>query len=166
MEEEYKPLASLDNRYGISKQGVIKNLKTGRIISTYIGVDLYEHATLHLDGQKIRVRVHRLMAEAYLGDCEVVDHIDGNKSNNKLENLHATTHSENIKKAYQENTYKNPHAGRGIWVIAENKETGERHSYKSMRQCEVATGVDRHRIHLFLTNQRPNYTQYNFYYDE
>ena len=93
MEEEYKPLASLDNRYGISKQGVIKNLKTGRIISTYIGVDLYEHATLHLDGQKIRVRVHRLMAEAYLGDCEVVDHIDGNKSNNKLENLHATTHS-------------------------------------------------------------------------
>lgn len=75
---------------------------------------MYEHVTIHLNGKKYRRRVHRLMAEAFLNNCAVVDHIDADKSNNRLENLQAVTHSQNIKKAYKENTYKNPHKGRGI----------------------------------------------------
>lgn len=163
---DFVPLKSLNNQFGINEKSEIINFKTGRIIRPYVGTDMYQHVTLFLNGKKIRKRVHRLMAEAFLNNCEVVDHIDGDKSNNLLTNLRSVTHSENIKKAYKENNYTNPHKGRGIWVIAENKNTKERISYKSMRECERATGVDRHKIKLFLTNQKPNYTIYNFYYDE
>ena len=166
MEENFVPLKSLNNQFGISKDAKVINFRTGKIIHSYIGVDMYEHITLNYKGKRYRKRVHRLMAEAFLNNCKVVDHKDGNKSNNVLSNLQAVTHSQNIKKAYEENDYKNPHKGRGIWIIAEEKETKVQHRFKSMRSCEKFTGVDRHRIKHFLKGERNNWTKFNFYYDE
>ena len=71
-----------------------------------------------------------------------------------------------INSPYEENDYKNPHKGRGIWIIAEEKETKVQHRFKSMRSCEKFTGVDRHRIKHFLKGERNNWTKFNFYYDE
>lgn len=166
MYEEYKPLKSMDNEFGISVESVVIRYSTGKIIHSYIGIDMYEHIVLNYKGKKYRKRVHRLMAEAYLNNCKVVDHIDGNKSNNSLSNLRAVSYSENTKKAYQENTYVNPHRGRGIWIIAKDKETGKEHRFKSLRACERFTCVDRHRITHFLKGERNNWTKYDFYYDE
>lgn len=164
--EEFKPIKSTNGIFGINRHGDVKNLKTGRLISSYVGIDLYEHIVLCMKGRRYRKRVHRLMAEVYLNNCRVVDHIDGNKSNNDLTNLRAVTHSENIAKAYRENDYVNPHSGRGIWIVAEDKQTGKRTSFKSLRACERFTGVDRHRINTFLKGKRNNLTNFNFYYDE
>lgn len=164
--KEFVPLKSMDNAFGIAKDAEVINFNTGKIVHSYIGTDMYEHIVLCYKGKRYRKRVHRLMAEAFLNNCKVVDHIDGNKSNNVLSNLHAVTHSENIKKAYQENDYTNPHIGRGIWIIAEDKNTLKRYYFKSMRSCERFTGVDRHRIKHFLKGERNNWTKYNFYYDE
>lgn len=166
MEETYKPLSSMDNNFGISKSGKVKNFITGHVLSSYIGVDMYEHIVLNYRGKRYRKRVHRLMAEAYFNNCPVIDHIDGNKSNNNISNLQPITHSKNIEKGYRQNTYKNPHKGRGIWVIAEDKKTLEQFHFKSMRECERFTGIDRHRIKHFLLDERTNLTNYNFYYDE
>ena len=45
--------------------------------------------------------VHRLIMEAFHGQSDLtVDHIDGNKLNNSLDNLEYVTLSENIKRAY------------------------------------------------------------------
>lgn len=163
---EYKPLKSLNNQFGISKTAEIINFKTNKIIKPYIGIDLYQHAILHMKGKRYRKRVHRLMAEAYFNNAKYIDHIDGNKANNNITNLQPITNSANIKKAYEQNTYVNPHNGRGIWIIVEDKETHVQHKYKSLRACERATGIDRHRIKTFLEGTRPNHTKYNFYYDE
>ena len=100
---DFVPLKSLNNQFGINEKSEIINFKTGRIIHPYIRTDMYQHVTLFLNGKKIRKRVHRLMAEAFLNNCKVVDHIDGNKSNNLLTNLRSVTHSVNIQKAYKEN---------------------------------------------------------------
>lgn len=163
---DFIPLKSTDGRFGINKYAQIINFKTGRMIHTYIGVDMYEHVVLCYNGKKYRKRVHRLMAEAFLNNCKVVDHDDAIKNHNILWNLNPATHSENIAKAFRENDYVNPHKGRGIWIIAENKETKEKHFFKSMRECERFTGVDRHRIKHFLLKERTNLTKFNFYYDE
>lgn len=163
---DYIPLRSMNNQFGINKYAEVINFHTNRIIHSYIGVDMYEHIVLNMHGKKYRKRVHRLMAEAFLNNCKVVDHIDTIKSNNRLDNLQSLTHSENIAKAYQENDYVNPHKGRGIWIIAIDKSTGEQHKFKSMRACERFTGVDRHRIKHFLRKERTNLTNYDFVYDE
>ena len=102
--KEFIPLASLDNQFGINEDSQIINFKTGHILTPYLGVDMDQHVVICEDGRKIRKRVHRLMAEAFLDNCEVVDHKDSNKSNNILSNLRAVSHSENIRKAHQEKT--------------------------------------------------------------
>jgi len=47
------------------------------------------------------ISVHRLIMEAFNGKSDLtVDHIDGNKLNNSLDNLEYVTLGENIKRAY------------------------------------------------------------------
>ncbi len=47
------------------------------------------------------ILVHRLIMEVFKGKSDLtVDHIDGNKMNNSLDNLEYVTLSENIKRAY------------------------------------------------------------------
>lgn len=58
-----------------------------------------------LDGKKRTFRVHRLVMMAFnpvenMGELEV-NHLDGNKKNNKLENLEWCTASENQKHAFK-----------------------------------------------------------------
>lgn len=163
---EYKPLKSTNNKYGINENGQVWNFQKNRPVKSYIGIDNYEHIVLRVNKQKMRKRVHRLMAEAYFKNCKVIDHIDSNKSNNHISNLRPVTHSENIKKAFTKENRKNTHSGRGVWIIAENKNTKEKLYFKSLRSAEKTLGIDRHRIKTFLEKTRNNHTDYNFQYDE
>jgi hypothetical protein len=62
--------------------------------------------------------VHRLVARAFLGLCLdpaiIVNHIDGNKRNNKSSNLEYITISENLKHAYSLGL-KKPTRKEGVW---------------------------------------------------
>ena len=92
--------------YQVSSIGRVRNKKT-RLIRTptkgenpgYYQVDLYKS-----DGKRhgYTKSIHRLVAEAFLGKREnmQVNHIDGNKLNNKIDNLEWVTCSENIQHAY------------------------------------------------------------------
>ena len=147
------------NQYAISKAGEILNIKRDSTVSTYVGIDNYEHCTLHKKGKKYRKRVHRIMGKVFLGNPPVINHKDGDKSHNHLDNLERSSHQENIQHAYNNGYYQSTYK---VVIRCTCKKTNESVVCRSMREAQRYTGVDRHRIKTFLNNTRPNYTNWIF----
>lgn len=91
------------SNYSISKDGVITNTKTKMIKKPWLGKVGYYYIDLYANNKSTKVAVHRLLAQEFISNPEnkrTVNHIDGNKLNNKLDNLEWATQSENNQHAY------------------------------------------------------------------
>jgi hypothetical protein len=89
-------------KYKISTYGNIKN-KHNKILSLTQDKRGYLKTGLRNGTDLKTCYIHTLMAKTFLGkkdDGTVVNHKDGNKSNNKLDNLEVITQSENVQHAY------------------------------------------------------------------
>lgn len=98
--EQWKPIGDFWNRYEVSDLGRFRNVKTGQILRPFIDHQGYMIANLPFSefGRK-NLRVHRLVAMAFIPNPEAkkdVNHKDGNRKNNHLENLEWATRSENM----------------------------------------------------------------------
>ena len=99
------------------------------------------------------------MGKAFLGNPQVIDHIDHNKSNNNLTNLRGCSHKENIMRDRESILKPKP-------ILCINKENNNILYAKSMREAERITNIDRHRIKTFLEQTRNNHTNWNFKYNK
>ena len=87
-----------NNNYSINVNGEVRNDITKHIKkpfinkkNNYLTVDLYKN------NKSEKVPIHRLIAEAFIPNPEnkpTVDHIDGNRQNNAIDNLRWATYSE------------------------------------------------------------------------
>ena len=87
------------NNYSIDKKGNIYSDYSGSLRMLKYSICGAGYKTIHLYRNKKRYAkmIHRLVAETYLENInEQVNHIDGNKLNNNLENLEWVTASENL----------------------------------------------------------------------
>lgn len=87
------------NNYEASDSGLIRNSKTHRILKQFKGKDGYYRAQFN---GKTRL-IHREIAKAFLDKIDgkdYVNHKDGDKSNNSVNNLEWCTSSENQVHAY------------------------------------------------------------------
>lgn len=89
MSVEWKKVEGYEN-YFVSNTGLVKNTKTGRVLCLrrthdgYYGVGLFKQCV----GKYFKV--HRLVALAFIPNPDnlyAVDHINGNKFDNRVENL-------------------------------------------------------------------------------
>ena len=104
MKEEWRDIEGYEGLYQISCLGRIKSLKCGKERILKLGSNPlgYSIVGLYKNGQQKFFTVHRIVAKTFISksnDKSEVNHIDGNKKNNKVNNLEWTTRSENIKHA-------------------------------------------------------------------
>lgn len=102
--EEWRDIAGYEGLYKVSNLGRVMRIKggpgarPGGILKPQRHPGGYPHVTLYRSGEAARRYVHRLVAFAFLtGEVKrEVDHIDGNKANNGVENLRWVTPAENM----------------------------------------------------------------------
>ena len=102
-QEEFRPVPGYEGYYEVSNFGNVKSLTNDKILKPCLDSNGYYKVTLSKDGKTKTIRIHILVATAFLdhvpdGYKIVVDHIDNNKLNNNLTNLQLITHRENISK--------------------------------------------------------------------
>ena len=108
MKEEWKDIVGYEGLYQVSNLGRIKNIKKNTIKSqrnTFKG-----YLQVGLSNKKDKTyRVHRLVAQAFIPNPEnkpEVNHIDGDKKNDNVENLEWVTGKENIDHAIKTGVFK------------------------------------------------------------
>jgi hypothetical protein len=84
--------------YAVSNKGNVVTLKTGKLrkCSDHKG---YKQCMLRKDGKAYNRFVHRLVASAFLHapqECQVIDHINGIRDDNRVENLRWCSQDENL----------------------------------------------------------------------
>lgn len=111
MEEIWKPIVGYEGLYDVSNKGAIKSLPKKRngklqgekLIDFKTLVNGYKHVCLSNKGKYKWFIVHRLVCQAFIPNIEskrTVNHKDGDKLNNLIENLEWATDSENQKHSY------------------------------------------------------------------
>lgn len=156
--EEWRDVEGTDSCYSVSSMGRVRSNRSGKYLSTnslagagYVKVDF------SMNGNKTQTTMHRAVAEAFIerpDGAGEVNHINGVKTDNRVENLQWVTRSENVMHGYyQLGNNVNP-------VIAEPKEgNGPSLHFKSV--CAAGEqGFNTSHIYACL---RGDYAQYKGY---
>jgi hypothetical protein len=104
--EEWRAIPGLPN-FEASDHGRLRrtfNNGNVRIVTGNMHKSGYLRLHLTINGRRRVLRIHRLIAKVFLGDCPrglVVNHVDGVKLNNQASNLEYVTHRENILHAWR-----------------------------------------------------------------
>jgi hypothetical protein len=149
--------------YSVNKQGDILNNDTKKQLKPTKFSNGYMFVTLCDENGHHKNSVHRLVAKAFVDNpkgYDYVNHIDGNKSNNKAENLEWCTQSENMKHAYGTGLQK-PIRSQIEYSLSRsaekrkrpvrNSETGA--CYSSIIECANAEGVTHSAISFHLSGR-------------
>lgn len=94
---DWKKIKGFKN-YSINENGQVKNDITNQIKKPYLNKkNNYLYVDLWENNKSTKKTIHRLMAETFIPNTEnkpTVDHKDGNRKNNSIDNLRWATYSE------------------------------------------------------------------------
>lgn len=116
--ELYTDIEGTNGDYYISNYGNVISLKQSnpKQLKKCLGGNGYYDVKLRVDNKTKTYYIHHLVASHFLnhrpsGYNKIIDHIDGDKLNNNLQNLQIVTNSYNTKKG---NSCKNKYLPKGV----------------------------------------------------
>lgn len=114
--EIWKPILDWEGLYEVSNKGRFRSLPKqiirnngrvqtfkGKILHPSLDKEGYVQISVAHEGRTIKKKGHRVVAESFIGripDNMEINHINGVKNDNRVENLEIVTKSENISHAY------------------------------------------------------------------
>lgn len=173
---EWRDVPGWEGLYQVSDSGDIKSLHIGRgkrcqgglkkptlVGGNYLYVGLYGRSRKRL------VPVHRLVASAFIPNPDnkpEVNHINGIKTDNRVENLEWVTRKENEEHSRRTGLHDNEVLRRSKTVIAVNLENGETTEYKSANEASRSLGIAQGSISRVARREGKCTYGFEFYYKE
>lgn len=119
-------------RYAVSNYGFVKRIEKGKgaradkILGLRLNTRGYPEVMLYNDGKAKAYKVHRLIAYAFLGECPTglqVNHKNGIKTDNRIENLEYMTAKQNTRHSFD--------------VLGKQVERGSKHGNSKLTESLV-----------------------------
>lgn len=158
----------IETDYSVSTEGEVRKDTTNYMLSQSTQQD-YKFVTLFLpDGKAKRMRVHRIVAETFIPNPEnkpYVNHINGNRGDNNVENLEWVTPSENTQHAVATGLMEG--GGRKKAVVQYNLNGERMVTFESASEAARQTGGSQSKITMCCRRQRESANDYQWrYYDD
>lgn len=128
----------------------------------------YKQSVIRVDGKRKYLRIHRLVAIAFIqnpDDLPQVNHIDCNKLNNNVDNLEWVDNKTNTQHGYDNNLYYSKKRSHPI-LVYDKLNDSFLYRFKSIRSLCADLGLNRKTVSNILngTKETNNYP-YIFEYD-
>lgn len=166
--EVWKPVPGFEDNYEVSNFGRIRNSATKKVLVVTPDKRGYVAARLSVHNVKYSIKMHRAVAIAFIPNPNgkpQVNHIDGNKSNNNVENLEWVTNGENQKHAFKMGLNRvTGKAGRQKIPVAKiDTKTGNIiETYKSINDAARANNTYGQNIRKALLGMRKTVANYKW----
>lgn len=154
-------LDNIETNYSISDTGEIRNDITNLILKQQSQQD-YKVVGLHINKKAKLCRVHRLVALMFIPNPEnkpYINHIDGNRSNNNVDNLEWVTPAENTQHAVRTGlmppTRQKP-------VVQYDCQGNKLQVFESINEAARLTNSDSTKISLCCNHQRVTHNNYQW----
>ena len=162
MDEELWREWPQDPRIEVSNKGNVVSCKRGAPYPLKVMHDRCGYQRVGAGPQRSYL-VHRMVAETWIdnpNNYPQVNHINGDKDDNRAENLEWVTQSQNMRHAYRTGLNKGRHKGTPIRI----PETGE--VFESQRECARRIGGSQGNIWKCLAGKISTHRGYHFEYVE